>query len=274
MLAVSLAQASGLFAQTTATGAVTGVITDPSGAFLPGVTVRLSNRDGLGTKTSVSDGSGSFSFPALVPGTCDLEATKSNFQLLTLSNLRVHVTETLRLQLRLSIATRSERTVVWSDTLMVQVDSSSLGRVVNNKATTDLPLVNRNFTQIVGLSPGVLTGVYNAGELGIGSSALSQTGKSNDGIYVHGARSYDNNWQLDGISVSDILGSGSASGGIPIPNPDTLQEFKGQTGLYDAAFGRGLAPMSVWLREMAVTIFMVQFSNFCATTFSMPTISF
>ncbi len=56
---------------------------------------------------------------------------------------------------------------------------------------------------------------------------------------MHGARSYDNNWQLDGISVSDVQGSGPISGGIPIPNPDTLEEFKVQTGIYDAAFGRG-----------------------------------
>jgi hypothetical protein len=73
----------------------------------------------------------------------------------------------------------------------------------------------------------------------VGGTTLSQIGKSNDGIYSHGSRSYDNNWQLDGISVSDVLGAGSISGGIPLPNPDTLQEFKVQTGLYDASFGRG-----------------------------------
>ena len=85
----------------------------------------------------------------------------------------------------------------------------------------------------------MITGVYNAGELGTGGTALSQLGKSNDGVYVNGSRSYDNNWQLDGISVSDVQGSGSISGGIPVPNPDTLAEFKVQTGMYDAAFGRG-----------------------------------
>jgi hypothetical protein len=53
-----------------------------------------------------------------------------------------------------------------------------------------------------------------------------------------GARSYDNNFQLDGISVSDVQGSAAGSGGIPIPNPDSIQEFKVQTGLYDAAYGR------------------------------------
>jgi len=76
------------------------------------------------------------------------------------------------------------------------------------------------------------------GSLGLGGTALSQIAKSNDGIYVHGARSYDNNWQLDGIGVSDVQGSAGASGGIPIPNPDALQEFKVQTGLFNAALRR------------------------------------
>jgi hypothetical protein len=122
---------------------------------------------------------------------------------------------------------------------MVQHDTSALGRVVDKDTVSSLPLATRNFTQIAGLSPGVAAGVYNAGELGTGATALSQIGKSNDGIFVHGARSYDNNWQLDGISVSDVQGSGPLSGGIPIPNPDTLEEFKVQTGIYNAAFGRG-----------------------------------
>ena len=80
--------------------------------------------------------------------------------------------------------------------------------------------------------------MYNAGELGLGGTALSQIAKSNDGIFVHGARSYDNNFLIDGISVSDVQGSAGGSGGIPIPNPDSIQEFKVQTGLYDAGYGR------------------------------------
>src|SRR5207344_3238074 len=101
-----------------------------------------------------------------------------------------------------------------------------------------LPLVTRNFAQIASLSPGVVAGVLNAGELGLGGTALSQIAESNDGIFVHGLRSYDNNFQLDGISVSDVQGSAAGSGGIPIPNPDSIQEFKVQTGLYDAVYGR------------------------------------
>jgi Carboxypeptidase regulatory-like domain/TonB dependent receptor/TonB-dependent Receptor Plug Domain len=239
MVVASLAAATSISGQTASTGAVVGVTTDPSGSLLPGVSIRLSMHDNLSPSSSISDMNGAFVFPALPPGTYDLQATKIDFKPLAILNLQVNVTETLHLELHLVLASHAEHLQVSSETLMVQVDSSALGRMVNAKALNDLPLVNRNFTQITSLSPGVFAGIYNAGELGIGGIALSQVGKSNDGIYVHGARSYDNNWQLDGISVSDVIGSGSASGGIPIPNPETLEEFKVQTGLYDAAFGRG-----------------------------------
>ena len=136
------------------------------------------------------------------------------------------------------LATQFQQVQVGSEPLMIHTDNSALGRVVNESTITGLPLVTRNCTQFAGLSPGVAVGVNNAGELGLGGTALSQIASSNDGIFVHGARSYDNNFLLDGISVSDVQGSGSGSGGIPLPNPDSLQEFKVQTGQYDAGYGR------------------------------------
>jgi len=95
---------------------------------------------------------------------------------------------------------------------------------------------------------------------------LPQIAKSNDGIYVHGARSYDNNFELDGISVSDVQGSSAGSGGIPIPNPDTIEEFKVQTGLYDAAFGRyGGGQHQCNHEGRQQTNITVQFSSSCET---------
>ena len=196
-------------------------------------------KEGGGERRSVtSDENGRFGFPLLPPGKYELQASKTDFEPVTLPEIIIQVTETLRLELHLRLATRFEHAQVSANPLMVQPDSSALGRVVNESAVSGLPLVTRNFAQIASLSPGVSTGVYNAGELGLGGTALSQIAKSNDGIYVHGARSYDNNFQLDGISVSDVQGSAGGSGGIPIPNPDSIQEFKVQTGLYDAAYGR------------------------------------
>lgn len=226
--------------QTASTGALAGVALDPSGATLPGVTIHLVGEDANTTRSATSDNEGRFTFLLLPPGEYQLQADKRDFEPLDLSGLQIAVTETLRVEIHLRLPKHYERAQVSADTVMVQTDISALGRVVNETAINGLPLVARNFAQIVSLSPGVTTGVSNAGELGLGATAQSQIGKSNDGIYVHGARSYDNNWQLDGISVSDVQSTGSTSGGIPIPNPDTLEEFKVQTALYDAAFGRAV----------------------------------
>jgi Carboxypeptidase regulatory-like domain len=225
-LTVALASSRNTYSQTASTGALTGVALDPSGAILPGVSIELTRLDGTETKAVTSDENGLFGFFLLPPGTYEVRASKVDFQPLRQPDIHVHVTETLRLQLHLELATRVEQTQVFSDPPMVQLDTSALGRVVNEETVSRLPLVTRNFTQIAGLSPGVSVGVYNAGELGTGGTALSQIGKSNDGMFVHGARSYDNNWQIDGMSVSDVQGSGSISGGIPIPNPDTLESSR------------------------------------------------
>jgi hypothetical protein len=202
------------------------------------VVVDLS-KEGGGEKTSAtSDENGRFGFPLLPPGKYELQTSRPDFESVSLPDITIHVTETLRIEVHLRLATRLERAEVSSNPRLVQLDSSALGRVVSENAVSGLPLVTRNFAQIASLSPGVSAGVYNAGELGLGGTALSQIAASNDGIYVHGARSYDNNFQLDGISISDVQGSAGGSGGIPIPNPDSIQEFKVQTGLYDAAYGR------------------------------------
>lgn len=238
LVAVSLGLAGRTGGQTASTGGVTGSVLDLSGRGVPGVAIRVTKEDGDDARSTTSDNLGRFGFPLLHPGTYRLQAAKDDFEPVTLTDLHVAVTETLRVELRLHLATRFERLQVTASTAMVQTDTSALGRVVNEKAVSDLPLATRNFAQIAGLSPGVMVGVYNAGELGSGGTALSQVGASNDGIFVHGSRSYANNWQQDGVSVSDILSSGSASGGIPTPNPDTVEEFKVQTGLYDATFGR------------------------------------
>jgi hypothetical protein len=237
-LTVALLSSRKTSGQTASTGALTGFALDPSGAVLPGVVLQLTIEDGSEARSATSDNDGRFGFLSLRPGTYELQASKVDFRSVSQWDIHVHVAETLRIEVHLELATRVEQTQVSSQPLMVQLDTSALGRIANQDTISGLPLATRNFAQLAGLSPGVIVGVYNAGELGTGGTALSQIGQSNDGIFVHGARSYDNNWQLDGISVSDVQGSGSISGGIPIPNPDTLEEFKVQTGLYDAAFGR------------------------------------
>jgi|SRR5208282_1909445 len=171
------------YGQTASTGALTGVALDPSGAVLSGAALDLTDRETGHTKSATSDEHGRFSFLLLPPGTYQLQASKLDFDTLTLTELHISLTETLRIELRLQLAAHLEQATVSSEPLLIQTDSAALGRVVNERGVSELPLVTRNFAQIIGLSPGVAVGVYNAGELGLGGTALSQIAKSNDGIF-------------------------------------------------------------------------------------------
>jgi hypothetical protein len=238
VIALSILLTGHLRAQSASTGALAGVTLDRSGAAIPRVTVQIVRRDTAVTLSATSDEQGRFGFQLLAPGSYELEAIKVAFDPMRRDDINISVTETLRIELRLQVATVVGRIEVSSGAPMVQTENSALGRAVNGIAVTGLPLATRNFAQIAALSPGIVSSVFNAGELGQGGIARSQINTSNDGIFVHGARSYNNDFQLDGVDVSDVQSAGAASSGIPIPNPDTIEEFKVQTALYDAAYGR------------------------------------
>jgi Carboxypeptidase regulatory-like domain/TonB dependent receptor-like, beta-barrel len=227
-----------LLAQNASTGALVGTASDPTGAVLPGTKITVTREFTQEIRTTNTQATGDYGVPLLSPGVYTIKFEKAGFRATAYTGIKVRVTETTRVDARLTLGQVSNEISVTSHESDLQTENSALGRVVDETAVSNLPLVTRNFTQIAGLSPGVISGVNNAGELGLGGGGVSQIEKSNDGIFVHGTRSYDNNFQLDGVSVSDVQGSGGASGGIPIPNPDTIQEFKVQTALYDAAFGR------------------------------------
>jgi hypothetical protein len=147
--------------------------------------------------------------------------------------LQINVTETARLDVQLEVGAVQEQVNVTSEAQLLQTESSALGRVTDRTLVSNLPLVTRNYTQIVTLSPGIAANVTNATELGRGNG-----GNSQGNFRAHGASGADNNFQMNGVQINDLQASGSLSGGVAIPNPDAIQEFKVQTGLYDATYGR------------------------------------
>ena len=104
----------------------------------------------------------------------------------------------------------------------MQFDTNTLGRTVDQVTVEGLPLVTRNFTQIVGLSAGVVQPVNNASALGRGTGSLSFTG----GFNVNGARNYDNNFQLDGLDANDLFASGANSAEFPFLTPMSLSSSR------------------------------------------------
>jgi hypothetical protein len=231
-------------AQTSVTGALAGTVTDSAGLAIPNAQMTLTRLATSEKRSVVSDAEGRYRFALLAPGTYSLQSSATGFKTGAQSGVQIAVTETASLDVHLAVGEVSQVISVEADQQLVQTDSSALGRAVTSEQVTALPLVNRNYTQIVGLSPGVTTPVENASDLGKGSS--SSSGGAAGAKVVNGARPSDNNFQLDGVPVNDNLGVGGGSalgisdvgGGLPVPNPDTIQEFKVQTGEYDASFGR------------------------------------
>jgi Carboxypeptidase regulatory-like domain/TonB-dependent Receptor Plug Domain len=226
-----------VWSQTAATGALMGEVLDSAGRGIAHASIEAKNQDMAIDRSGLSDDEGHFVLALLPPGMYRVTAVKGGFSQAQLLSVQVPVTETIRVSIAMRVAGITERIEVQAPVSGLQSDSVALGRVVDDQTIEALPLAARNFTQIVNLSPGVSTGVNNAGELGPGGSGLAQINAGNDGMFVHGSRSYDNSYDFDGVPVTDLQASNIASGGIPIPNPDAISEFKVQTGLYNVSFG-------------------------------------
>jgi len=222
-----------LFAQTAGTGALTGIVTDASGASILGAQVKVTSDSSGEVRTVTTGAGGTYSVPLLLPGTYLVAASKEGFRTITIPHVRIIVTETNALNIRLEVGQISDKVIVEAEAVQLQAESSTLGRVTSGEQVQALPLAMRNFTQIIGLNPGVSTEIASAGELGRGGG-----GNNQDPTVSSGNWAADNNFQMNGVGVNDIQQSGYFSAGVAIPNPDTIQEFKVQTGQYDASYGR------------------------------------
>src|SRR5258708_23611148 len=217
-------------AQTAATGALKGTVTDPSGRVISGASVKVTSLATGQPRTVITQNNGGYLVPYLEPGTYELEVSAKGFKPVVVEKVEVQVTETVPLDMRLQVGAISEKVTVQDIPELVQTESSALGNVTDQRMVENLPLVTRNYMQILGLSPGVSSEITDAASIGRGNVGLEY---STSGNIVN-----DNNFQMNGADVNDLMGSGALSGGIPVPNPDSIQEFKVQTGQYDASYGR------------------------------------
>src|SRR5215470_11673427 len=225
LLIVALSATSG--AQTASTGALSGTVTDSSGAVVSGATVNITNEATGDARHLSTQSDGSFLAPLLLPGTYRVEIVGKGFKTLVRANVPVFVTEKKDLRLALEVGTATESVNVEAQGEVLKTGDSALGNVTEGQTVSELPLVSRNYTQIVGLSPGVVTNVNNASDLGRGNSGMNAV---DGGFSSHGGATNDNNYQMNGSQVNDLMAAGIFSGGVPIPNPDAIQEFKVQPG--------------------------------------------
>jgi Carboxypeptidase regulatory-like domain len=219
--------------QTSSTGALTVTTTDPSGAVVPDANVTITTKTTGASRSHATESNGSSTFTMLPPGEYRVAISATGFKPVELLSVTVNVAETHSVNQILEVGSQQQAITVSTVAEAVQAETSALGDVVGARQLNSLPLVTRNYTQILGLSPGAIMDVNNASAVGRGSQWS----------YVNGLGNASNNYQMDGASMT-ILPNGATHdpttyfGSIPIPNPDALSEFKVQTSLYDAGYGR------------------------------------
>jgi hypothetical protein len=222
-----------VFSQTAATGALTGTLKDSSGAVVPNATVTAISTATDQVRSTTTDADGTYKFGFLSPGAYKLKFEAPGFNTSEVPSVIITVTETDVFDEVLQVAGQSQQVEVRAEAEAVQTASSTVGTVVASQTMTATPLTTRNYTNLLGLSAGANVGVYDAANLGRGSQDIS----------VNGSGTAQNNMQMDGASITSFNGRGiitdlGSNGGIGVVNPDAIEEFKIQTSLYDAGYGK------------------------------------
>lgn len=216
-----------------ATGQITGVVTDGSGAVLPGVTVEATNAGTGAVRTAVTGSDGLYTLPLLQPGVYTVRATLEGFRVGQQDGVRVTVTETARAVFQLEVGQVSETVTVTATATLVETSNATHGIVIDQQKVVDLPLNGRNFTQLGTLIPGVV-----APPAGLGGQSGDATpggfGNATGGFNVNGMRNQSNNFLMDGATNNDTFNTGF----VLRPPPDAIEEFKILTHAFGAEFGR------------------------------------
>ena len=214
-------------AQSQTTGRIAGTVRDTNGAVIVGAEVTVSSNATAEARRVVTDNEGSYTVPLLPPGEYRVKVMASGFNSALFDSIHVVITETTTVSAELAVAGVLVDAVTVRSAPLVQPDGPQMGRVVDSRAVSELPLATRNFTQILALSPGASVALPD-------NTAL---GRNSQNVSVNGARVTQNDFEINGVDANKIDTNSATS--LAVPAPEAIEEFKVQTSLYDATFGRG-----------------------------------
>lgn len=214
-------------AQGGASGAISGAVRDSSGGAIAGASVTLVNeKTSEVVRTETTDSSGLFSLTLLPVATYRIDVTAPAFSPGSVSGIVVRVTETTRVSIVLAIKSMAQQVSVTAEVAAIKTTDATTGESLSDATINSLPLATRNFQQLLSLSAGASSSLNSASQLGRGDVRMN----------VNGGRDDNNNYQIEGINANDVT-IGELSN-TPLPSPDSIQEFKVSTSLYDATQGR------------------------------------
>jgi hypothetical protein len=218
------------------TGSILGQVADPSGSAIPSAAVSLRNVDTGATAQTNTDSLGSYSVPNLLAGTYEITVRRPGFQTLTVRGLQLLSAQTLRQDMKLEVGAVQQSVEVAGQASLIRTDSQTIGSSLGSRQVADLPLAGRSIDSLLAMAPGVET--TGANPRISGSSYWGGT-----------------NFTLNGISVNDSANSRASGtsgvtnfGEVNLPAPDSLQEFKIESGNQSAEY-RNVASVMMVIKQ-------------------------
>ncbi len=208
-------------------GAITGTVSDPTGAVVPNATVTVTQQS-TGIKRSVTtNADGAFDIPSLPPDTYNVTIEASGFKT-TAQQFTLLADQQRAIEVKMELGATSQQVTVEASSVMVDRVTPVLSQVLETSRVINLPLNGRNAADLTLLVPGTVS----ANGHGVQQGNTKQVPGA-ESIAVNGARADQISYNLDGSSNEDLMSNTNN----PFPFPDALQEFSVQTNSFDAQYG-------------------------------------
>jgi len=230
---------TGAWAADSLTGAISGTVSDSTGAVIVNATVTLTNTDrGQDVRVLTTSSNGYYTATSLPLGVYTVKVSAPGFKTESVTGLQLHAADSLTVNKVLVAGSASESITVTAAVEQLNLEDSASASLISGDQMNELVLNSRNYEQFLQLQPGVVYGGSND-QLYVGSTAPS--GMSNTvNFSVNGGRSTSNNWTVDG---ADNVDRGANLTLLTYPSVDAISEIKTLRGQYSAEFGRSASGM-------------------------------
>jgi outer membrane receptor protein involved in Fe transport len=222
------------------TSAVSGTVTDSTGAIVVGANILVNNTATGVVYSAASDTLGAYHVTQLPPGAYTMTISKTGFQTQNIQQFILVVDQQFSQNIVLAVGQTTESISVSADALLIDTQTSNQGQVIESQQITDMPLNGRDVLQLAQLSAGVVPVVQ-----GMSSPASQWTGTATVALVIGGLREDDASYLYDGIETRNAW---YGAAGL-LPSPDFVQEFKVEQSGAPAQFGNGGAFVSVVTRS-------------------------
>ncbi|HET9086764.1 MAG TPA: carboxypeptidase-like regulatory domain-containing protein [Acidobacteriaceae bacterium] len=214
-------------AQTTA-GTILGNVTEQSGAVITGTQVTLTNIGTGAMLQTVTNGSGFYQFVNVPPGSYRVTVSKEGFKTVTREPIDLQVEGSVQINLVLEVGSQSQKVTVTARTPLIRSETTSLGLVVDQRETTELPLNGRNPFNLAALTPSVI----QQGQVNSTPTGQNPFGFAN--LQIGGGFANQSVSYLDGAPLNTEYDNNTAL----VPTQDSLQEFKVDVNNLGPQYGR------------------------------------